>query len=187
MKYVVNLTKLKRVGITPTQHLLALLIHNKDSVEMNNYIRTCGKFSKEDVLGLVNKGLIVNNNKEGEFVFSGFQVTQEGTDFLDIGTIDDFTAEFLKIFPSTTPNGRKLKQASKKDVETLYNKCHNNEKKEHQHILDLLKKEINDRRTKNSLNYMQSIKVWLRNKSYLAYEEEDNDDSNINLHGSNVL
>lgn len=172
MKYTVDLTILIKLGITPNQHLLLYCILNKEDKELHKYIKACGSFSKTDITNLCVKGLLLDNNKENEFLFQNFYPTELLFETFDIKTFDDFTKELLKNFPSTTPNGRKLKQVSRKDVEVLYLKCHQNKKETHEKIIKLLQLEVENRTINNSLDYMQNIKTWLRNMSYTAYEED---------------
>ena len=190
MKYSVDLTLLIKLGITANQHLLAYCIVHKEDKELHKYIKACGAFSPEDVKNLCVKGLLLDNNKEDEFLFQNFYPTQTLIETFDIKTFDDFTKDLLKVFPSTTPNGRKLKQVSRKDVETLYLKCHQNKKENHEKIIELLKLEIDHRSANNSLDYMQNIKTWLRNMSYTAYEEDlknNTSESKQSMHGSKLF
>lgn len=190
MKYAVDLTKLIKLGITPNQHLLAYCIANKEDKELHKYIKACGAFLPSDITNLVIKGLVVDMNDNNNFLFSSLYPTEVLFDELDMKNFDDFTKELLKTFPTTTPNGRKLKQCSRKDVETLYLKCHNNNKQIHEKIIKLLKLEIEKREQTNSLDYMQNIKTWLRNMSYTAYEEDlknSSSESQQSMHGTKLF
>ncbi len=189
LKYVTNLTKLKKYGITPNQYLFLYLISGKHFSELKSYIDSCGLFLSSDIDKLIKIGLLINNNKDKEFLSSKYEVTMDCLDLLEIDSVDNFTDSLWKKFPSSTPSGRKLKQVSKKTVDTMYVKCHNNSKEEHEKILKLLDKELEDRKRRNTLDFMQALKTWLHNRSFLAYEEEESSD-NQNLivqHGSKLF
>jgi len=173
VKFVININTLLKYSITAEQYSFLYLLASEELSILEKYLSLFNSVSLEDLDRLKNIGLItfISSN------ISDIKVTNKARDILELNKLDNYITELWKLFPSMTPNGRKLKQCSKKTAEITYNKCHENIEENHNKIMEALNKEIEHRRLNGSMDYMQNIKTWLYNRSYEAFMEDNNDNS----------
>lgn len=83
--------------------------------------------------------------------------------------------EFLLVYPKTTPKGRRL-HVNKPSSKKKYEKIIKNNRKLHEKILILLKKEIEDKESQNALDYMPQIQTYINQRRWEAYDDEEGSD-----------
>lgn len=94
--------------------------------------------------------------------------------------------EFKKIYPKSTPNGRRLHDNLKK-AKPKYMRLIKRNKQLHEKILNSLNREINDRGLRSSLDFMKGIYTYINQEAWTAYEDDDKNDRNKRISRIKIL
>ena len=79
--------------------------------------------------------------------------------------------EFWNAFPAAF-EARRFKAYKKYIVYDMYAKIIGEDEETHQNLLKCLRKELKERERSGTMRYMRNIKTWLRNETWLAYDDE---------------
>ena len=74
-KIEINLDALSRYNLTPNQYVFLFLTHAKQYAAMYKFGQEGPSFSSEEINNLVDRGLILNLNKDGQYYMDFFVLT----------------------------------------------------------------------------------------------------------------
>ena len=88
-----------------------------------------------------------------------------------------FWDEFKALFPKKDPNGTRRFHTNPAAAKKKYNNLVKNNRKLHEKILTLLKKEIEERTRDNSFKYMSNLHTYVNQKRWEAYEDDEGEET----------
>ncbi|RYC69572.1 MULTISPECIES: hypothetical protein [Spirosoma] len=95
----INLDALLRYNITPNQYVFLFLTHTRQYAALYRFGQEGPSFSAEEIGNLVDRGLILNLNKEGYYYLDFFVLTDEvGRDLFDQNR-EKAALEFWNAYP----------------------------------------------------------------------------------------
>lgn len=159
-------------NLTASQYLLIYLVYKKQLGTLTEYIEANG-ITDDELTDLVDKQIIHNANSEGEYDWSKIVVRERFAEQI-FGDFSVMWDEFWDTYPSNVirvEGNKSALKGSNKKMKEKYRKIVGNDIKKHQHVLRLLKFELNYRKLEDSMKWMKTLSRWLNDESWLEYEE----------------
>lgn len=151
---IIDIDLLINNNLSPTLYVICKLIQNRDN-KFNNFINNIYLHALLDLN-------FISIRENGDY-----QVSDKFIEIFNIPKKQAFD-EIWESFPSSTPNGRKLKAYKKEDIAKKYYKEIKGDRSLHITILKCLEFEKNN----SDLNYIRNIKTWIHNRTWEAYLEK---------------
>jgi len=151
--------------MTPTQYVIAILIKEEDQSGLDNITKVIGHdLFVKDVHTLRDAGYLYIEDDETIVVTEKFYKTLKGKGYFDM---------FFKAFPTSVirqDGVRDNLRTAKSRCATLYNRIVKSAAK-HEHIVNCLKFEIQERTKKGTLGYMKRMPNWIRDEQWKDWED----------------
>jgi hypothetical protein len=122
--------------------------------------------------GYIEELTSLSSKSDNELLHGLLSLLIELREYVPTENTSELWEEFIKIYPSKTPNGRRLYTNLEKTAKK-YESIVKNNRILHEKILILLNKDLKDRRSTNSLNYLPQISKYVNQKLWEAYDVED--------------
>jgi hypothetical protein len=122
--------------------------------------------------GYIEELTSLSSKSDNELLHGLLSLLIELREYVPTENTSELWEEFIKIYPSKTPNGRRLYTNLEKTAKK-YESIVKNNRILHEKILILLNKDLEDRRSTNSLNYLPQISKYVNQKLWEAYDVED--------------
>lgn len=182
MRIEIDLDRLDKSGLNISQYaLLYCKYHNI------NYSIISFHLNVEDFEDLETNGFI----KITGYVSGDFDLREKSYELFETSPDDRLWSEFFSTYPMKVPDGkggyRPLRPKSvdakeSQDCKRKYLKIIKGRGDLHQHIIKILNAEMNERKARNTFQYMHQLEVYLNGKKWEKYEflldnkDTDNDD-----------
>jgi hypothetical protein len=168
--------------LTPNQFWLCYLIHLDDKDMMYEYLKNVGKFSKDDIKVLEQKGFIFNNNPEDEageskYAFKHFIATSTFKELIFVDSSEAFQ-ELWNSYPDYLNIENKRIPAKSVDydaLEKVYSKLLKNDLVLHKEIVSLVKSAV----TNNKIQ--MGIEKFVKSRQWEALRNEISDQSKFDF------
>lgn len=159
------------------QLTILYLINEYEIGKLNEYLKVTDKldqFIEKDIYKLYKKGLLVGSRKEA-YDFKDLEVTNKFTKLISAG---DMFQELILTFPKTVtrPDGSTdylLTDLTR--AKATYAKLTRNNKALHEHILQCLRKEIENKEESDSMKFMKRLPKWISERTWESYTEQVGD------------
>ena len=184
MIVTIDVDKMFKLGLTPDEYLLLLLIQNRGLVTAKKLVEKTPTLTCSTLEKLVDKRLIHNSNQPGEMDVSHIMLRNE---FIGEVKKDDFFDELLREFPSTIIRPDGIKDYLKTDLNKcrrLYIQTVKKNEALHKEIMECLKYEVRERNRTGKMSYMKRLPNWISSQEWATWQTQREDNSStetINL------
>lgn len=190
------INKLLEKGLTADDYSIALLLKEGKFGLLDKYAKLSNNSFFESLGRLKEKGYIIYNTIGNIIPIREAKITDNFIDILSNG--DDFD-EFYNTFPIKVirkGGNTDYLRTNKNKCRIKYKKVVKNNLMVHDHIMDCLKLEIENRTSRNNMSYMKKMENWLEKEEWKTIyeykiEKEDakllSDKKKANLYGTDVL
>jgi hypothetical protein len=161
--------------LTPTQHFVLQLI----SLGQHKYLKSWYESLNDDhsimseLRRLIDMEFILSLNTSDEVIdFTKLFLLPRSIKLL--GADRDWFQELVNIYPVKAIRSDGIKDYLRTDQErcrNIYNRKINGNLKKHEHVLDLLKYELQVRTNEGSMSYMKRLPKWLASEEWKVFEE----------------
>ena len=183
MKIEINTELLSEIKLDANIYLILYMLYVRDSRSLMTYLKSVGKVPISTFEKLLQEGYIALEDIELKYIPSNVIATEK-TKQLFIGnqTEVDFNKlfeEITKEYPKVVTKGFKKRrlQTEKDNCRIVYKKfiASNNEVnlELHNQIIKAIRKEVEEKKRSDDLILMTGLIVYLRNKGWEAYLEDE--------------
>lgn len=178
--------------ISAHQYLIVCLLFEQKYDVLDNYLKKTNTYEQldEDLTNLSTRGFIHYNSEL--FPYNSYKsILVSNTNVKLLGKYSNFD-EIYNLYPVKVrrPDGKEaFLRKDRKTSEQIYSIIVKENKETHDHILKLLKLELQDREKTNTLGYMKTLVNWLSNREWRDYEDVVDDASykkDKYLYGTNI-
>lgn len=169
----IDTEQLKRLKVTAHEFLILRMLLDNNLTLLYDYFSYTG--SKEEmeksIQKLEEKGYIEGNTIDLS-ILANLKLTEKVRKIFAFD-VDPFY-ELYKLYPTKTirPDGKEVYlRRNYKYCNDLYNNVVRANPIKHRNILEALRKEINDRDLKGTMQYMKTLASWLSDQSWQDYED----------------
>ncbi len=173
-KTVKNINVLRWVSISPLQYFFLSCIHKRDYNAIKTYQETVGPIGKSVIRDLVERGLIIDMNKKGEFFVDAMVVSDKFIRKI-VATSDVAGQELWNTYPwyFHTDVGRlPAKTVDKDEVIKTYLRRINHSYDKHQYVMRVLKNLIENDAVSMGIGKWVASEQWYATSPSERREEE---------------
>ena len=178
---------LSRYDLSLNQLVFTSLVLNENQTNNQDIHELLSRVNEEEILNLVQRGIIVVTTSDDEQIYSP---SKELLEFTKKGK-DSMFDEFYEVFPVYVirPDGTKgFLRANINKCRKEYNRIIGKSLAMHEHIMNCLKYEIDDKMRTGKIGYMKTMWKWLTQHEWECYEEEITEQPTTeNLYGTGVF
>lgn len=163
-----DLDEAKRLKITVNQFILITLLMSKHDIKSLLDVIPVGN---DDINNLITRDILTKESAYDPNDFTKLIITET---FKTKVKVKDFFTEFFDLYPASVTRTDGLKDYLRGDISRCrkyYDKVVSKSKSKHDHIMECLKFEIDNRKRANSLSYMKRMSKWLLSEEWLLYDE----------------
>jgi hypothetical protein len=171
MNITFSVPKLMELGITPNEFTICMLLSEKRMLVLKEFAKTIPNFI-EDIKHLKQIGYIQFTGLGTVILINELKITNS---FLELITDFNFFDYFHSIFPVKVirPDGKEDHlRLNKTKCKLLYNKITKKNKTIHNHLVDCLTKEIQDKTKTGNMGYFKQMLNWLKTEQWKRYEDK---------------
>lgn len=169
--FTVDFNLLLEAGLTINQYFFLQL---KDKDDVNLYRFYLEQFpqpiNKEDIVLLINKGLLVTKDKTNRYTFENLKITKTFKDLFE-KKVDNAIEELKDTYPKKTPLGRRLHSDAEK-WKPKYLSIIKGKPELHKTIIDCIKAEAIHRKKIGNQEFWPLLTTYINNKRWEDYEDE---------------
>lgn len=181
----INTDLLKKIDHLTINQLVFLSLVLDNNQKSNQDIATIvSQVNDNEIQDLVERDFLIKKVKNNKVSY------EETKKLVDLLIEENLFDKFKEIFPKVVirPDGtRSFLHSNAKKCRDLYNKIVKNDLTKHNHIIDCLKKEIEDKILSGKLCYMKTMWKWITNSEWENYEETKDESTSEQLYGTNLL
>lgn len=178
---------LKKYDLSINQLVFTSLVLNENQINNQDIHELLSRVNEEDILNLVQRNIIVVNVSDDEKIYSP---SKELLELIKKDKNDKFE-EFYEVFPVyvVRPDGTKgFLRSNVNKCRKEYNRIIGKSLAMHEHIMNCLKYEVNDKILTGKIGYMKTMWKWLTQHEWECYEEEIAENKPTNdLYGTSVI
>lgn len=166
---------IKKLNISLNQAILLSLINSGSKTNIKGARDVLNLITRGEIEDLITRNIITVDEKDGSVVY---KITPEIEEMLENQYASLFD-EFYNTFPVYVmrPDGTKgYLKANINKCRKEYNKIIGKSKAMHDHIMDCLKFELQDKVTTGKMIYMQTMWKWLVQHGWEYYEDRVNEE-----------
>lgn len=186
MILTIDTSLLKKIdNLSLNQLILLHLVLNNNQKTIKDVTAIVSQVSNNEIQDLIERGYLTQN-------VTLKNVTLKETEKL-INIVkgdEDYFNEFKILFPTIVyrPDGTKgFLHSNSKKCKDYYNKLIKNDYLKHQHIMDCLKKEIEDKTINGKMGFMKTMWKWLTNHEWENYEDNEETIVKEELYGTELI
>jgi hypothetical protein len=173
MTIEINTDLLKQLSITADEFCFLILTYRKESIEDLKLIVDQHKLEEAGYIKLGEDEVFLREHFL-QYVESSFDKMWHG--LLSTYPLKVLANGQLRILRAKDPTSKANAKAKVK-----YQKIVGNDVTKHQHIIECLNRELQLRKTSNSLGYMQQLETWINNYSWEKYSDLSEDGTTTKL------
>lgn len=161
---------LKTLNISINQLLFISLILNENQKDHQDIQELLSRVNEEEIQDLINRNLVII-----EYYSNGIKYQLTDTALSTIKKPDTMFDEFYETFPVYVirPDGTKgFLRANVNKCRKEYNRIIGKSRAMHEHIMQCLRYEIDDKMRTGKLSYMKTMWKWLTQHEWECYEEQ---------------
>lgn len=179
-------TLLNKLNITLNQLVLLSLVMNTNQKDNQTVHELLSRVNEEEIQDLVNRNIIVITKENDTIIYRvGKQVGTLITKY------DDMFNELYNTFPAyvTRPDGTKgFLRSNINKCRKEYNRVIGRSRAMHEHIMQCLRYELDDKITTGKIGYMKTMWKWITQHEWECYEDRLNNTENTEeQYGTTVL
>lgn len=163
------------------------LVLNDNQIKSQDIHKLLSRVNEEDIQGLIQRNVITETVSDGNKIYSPSEelLTQLKKD--EQSMFD----EFYETFPVyvTRPDGTKgYLRSNINKCRKEYNRIIGKSKAMHEHIMDCLKFEIDDKIRTGKIGYMKTMWKWITQHEWESYEDQmQEQQQNQDIYGGTVI
>jgi len=157
------------------------LIQEKELDILRSYLQETNKFyeTTDDITELITMGYLLSFRREA-YDFNNLQITDN---FIKLISGNDLFQELVLHYPKSVvrPDGNTdylLTDLPK--AKNMYTKLIQNNKMLHDHIIECLKEEIENKEDNDSMKFMKRLPKWISGHEWESYDEQVRDLQSVN-------
>lgn len=178
---------LKKYDLSINQLVFTSLVLNENQINNQDIHELLSRVNEEDILNLVQRNIIVVTASDDEKIYSP---SKELLELIKKDKNDKFE-EFYEVFPVYVirPDGTKgFLRSNVNKCRKEYNRIIGKSLAMHEHIMNCLKYEVNNKILTGKIGYMKTMWKWLTQHEWECYEEEIAENKPTNdLYGTSVI
>ena len=163
---------LNKFDISINQLVFINLVLNDNQPNNQDIHELLSRVNEEEIQDLIQRNIIVVNNTDNNIIYS------PSTELLNaIKKQDTFFDEFYESFPVYVirPDGTKgFLRSNINKCRKEYNRIIGKSRAMHEHIMNCLRYEINNKTITGKIGYMKTMWKWLTQHEWECYEEQMN-------------
>lgn len=162
---------LNKLNITINQLVFISLVLNDNQTKNQDIHELLSRVNEEDIQDLIQRNIITATKDNGSMIYSPSEELISYTK----KDIDSMFNEFYETFPVYVirPDGTKgFLRSNINKCRKEYNRIVGKSKAMHQHIIDCLQYEIDNKMITGKIGYMKTMWKWLTQHEWECYEEQ---------------
>lgn len=177
---------LNKFNISINQLVFISLVLNGNQVKYQDIQELLSRVNEEEIQDLIQRNIIVVTTSDDNKIYSP---SKDIVDFIKKDR-DNMFEEFYEVFPVyvTRPDGTKgFLRSNVNKCRKEYNRIIGKSKAMHEHIMNCLRYEIDDKMQTGKIGYMKTMWKWLTQHEWECYEEQVNEQQTTDLYGTTVV
>lgn len=177
---------LNKFSISINQLVFISLVLNGNQVKYQDIQELLSRVNEEEIQDLIQRNIIVVTTSDDNKIYSP---SKDIVDFIKKDR-DNMFEEFYEVFPVyvTRPDGTKgFLRSNVNKCRKEYNRIIGKSKAMHEHIMNCLRYEIDDKMQTGKIGYMKTMWKWLTQHEWECYEEQINEQQTTDLYGTTVV
>ena len=180
-------TLLNKLNINLNQLVLLSLVMNTNQKDNQTVHELLSRVNEEEIQDLVNRNIIVVTNMDTTIIYKVSEQTKE----LIAKMHDSMFDELYNTFPAYVmrPDGTKgFLRSNINKCRREYNRIVGKSRAMHEHIMQCLRYELDDKITTGKIGYMKTMWKWITQHEWECYEDRLNNTENMEeQYGTTVL
>ena len=183
-----DISLLKTLNLSINQLAFISLVLSENQKDHQDIQELLSRVNEEEIQDLVNRNLILIQPLNNGIMYN---LTDKTTEFFKKNK-DSMFDEFYEAFPIyvTRPDGTKgFLRANVNKCRQEYNRIVGKSRAMHEHIMNCLRYELDDKITTGKIGYMKTMWKWLTQHEWEVYEEQlkCNQQAEEDSYGTNIL